>query len=131
MPGNYKDLIMDVATEEMGHVEMIATMIARLLEGAPANGYPWNGRYIVASGNLLADFRANAAAEGGWASGPQPDGQHEFGYLLDPEPLGDQASAPAPDPALYATYDGSQGKPKEPAMGTETGPIGKIKDALT
>ena len=36
MPGQYKDLIMDVATEEMGHVEMIATMVARLLEGAPA-----------------------------------------------------------------------------------------------
>ena len=100
MPGKYKDLIMDVATEEMGHVEMIATMVARLLEGfqatprrkppwptrwsaavlggmdpqqaivaggvrlpADSNGYPWNGRYIVASGNLLADFRANAAAE--------------------------------------------------------------------
>jgi Mn-containing catalase len=30
---------------------------------ADSNGYPWNGRYIVASGNLLADFRANAAAE--------------------------------------------------------------------
>ncbi len=31
----------------------------------PANsqGVPWNGAYIVASGNLLADFRANAAAE--------------------------------------------------------------------
>ena len=95
MPGKYKDLIMDIATEEIGHVEMIATMVARLLEGAPAtattkaaaadpvvgavlggmdpqqaivsgggalpadsNGYPWNGRYIVASGNLLADFRA-------------------------------------------------------------------------
>jgi Mn-containing catalase len=28
MPGKYKDLIMDVATEEMGHVEMIATMVA-------------------------------------------------------------------------------------------------------
>jgi Mn-containing catalase len=26
---------MDVATEEMGHVEMLATMVARLLEGAP------------------------------------------------------------------------------------------------
>ena len=100
MPGKCKDLIMDVATEEMGHVEMTAIMVARLLEGAPAtattkaaaadpvvgavlggmdpqqaivtgggplladsNGYPWNGRYIVASGNLLADFRANAAAE--------------------------------------------------------------------
>ncbi|MFH8798105.1 manganese catalase family protein [Streptomyces sp. NPDC017936] len=100
MPGKYRDLIMDTATEEIGHVEMIATMVARLLEGAPStatpdaassdpvvaavvggmdpqqaiisgggplpadsNGYPWNGRYIVASGNLLADFQANAAAE--------------------------------------------------------------------
>jgi Mn-containing catalase len=249
MPGKYKDLIMDVATEEIGHVEMIAVMVARLLEGAPAtattkaagadpvvgavlggmdpqqaivagggplladsNGYPWNGRYIVASGNLLADFRANAAAEaqgrlqtarlynmtddpgvkdmlkfnlardtlhqnlwlkaieelqadgleatvapdalfdeehaehatsvwhlsdgpagasGGWAAGSQPDGQHEFGYLLDPEPLGDVASAPPPDPRLYATYDGSMGDPKDPALGTEAGPIGKLKSKLT
>lgn len=36
MPGRYKDLIMDIATEEIGHVEMLATMVARLLEGAPA-----------------------------------------------------------------------------------------------
>lgn len=36
MKGKYKDLIMDIATEEIGHVEMIATMVARLLEGAPA-----------------------------------------------------------------------------------------------
>lgn len=36
MPGKCKDLIMDIATEEMGHVEMIVTMVARLLEGAPA-----------------------------------------------------------------------------------------------
>jgi len=35
-PGKCKDLIMDIATEEVGHVEMIATMVARLLEGAPA-----------------------------------------------------------------------------------------------
>ncbi|GAB3734172.1 manganese catalase family protein [Amycolatopsis oliviviridis] len=99
MEGKYKDLIMDTATEEIGHVEMLATMVARLLEGAPAtataeaakdptmaailggmdvqqaivggggalpadsNGTPWNGKYIVASGNLLADFRANVAAE--------------------------------------------------------------------
>jgi Mn-containing catalase len=97
--GKYKDLIMDTATEEIGHVEMLATMVARLLEGAPAtataeaakdpvvaavlggsdpqqaiiaggsalpadsNGVPWNGKYIVASGNLLADFYANVAAE--------------------------------------------------------------------
>lgn len=36
MPSKYKGLIMDIATEETGHVEMIATMVARLLEGAPA-----------------------------------------------------------------------------------------------
>jgi Mn-containing catalase len=80
---------------------MLTTMLARLLEGAPAEvtekavatnpvlaaviggmnpqhaivagggpmptnsqGVPWNGGYIVASGNLLTDFRSNAAAEG-------------------------------------------------------------------
>src|SRR3954470_24423489 len=34
--GKYKDLIMDTATEEIGHVEMLATMVASLLEAAPA-----------------------------------------------------------------------------------------------
>lgn len=31
----YKDLLLDTATEEIGHVEMIATMIAHLLDDAP------------------------------------------------------------------------------------------------
>jgi Mn-containing catalase len=31
----YKDMIMDIGTEEIGHVEMLATMIARLLETSP------------------------------------------------------------------------------------------------
>ena len=42
-PGKYKDLIMDTGTEEIGHVEMLATMVARLVEGAPvehATGQP-------------------------------------------------------------------------------------------
>ncbi|MRH42599.1 manganese catalase family protein [Aquibacillus halophilus] len=95
----YKDMIMDIGTEEIAHVEMIATMIAQLLDGAPVReqeeaakdpaigavlggmnpqhaivsglgatptdsvGYPWNSRYTIASGNLLADFRANLNAE--------------------------------------------------------------------
>jgi Mn-containing catalase len=100
MPGKYKDLVMDVATEEIGHVEMLSVMISKLLEGAPSdvqesamkanpgvaavmsgmnpqhaivsglgatfkdsNGVPWNTGYIIASGNLLADFRANVNAE--------------------------------------------------------------------
>jgi len=95
----YRDLLMDTGTEELAHIEMISTMIARLLDGvepttldeaakdpliaailggsnpqhlivsglgaAPkdSNGVPWNAGYIAASGNLLADFRANLNAE--------------------------------------------------------------------
>jgi Mn-containing catalase len=72
-----------------------------------------------------------AGSSGGWASGKQPDGRREFGYLADPEPLGDVASVPAPDPKLYATYEGAMGKPSGPAMGTEAGLAGKIKDKLS
>jgi Mn-containing catalase len=68
---------------------------------------------IVAGGGALFDVEYDehatsvwhlsdgaAGAQGGWASGPQPDGQHEFGSLQDPQPLGDVASAPLPDPKL-------------------------------
>ena len=101
VPGKYKDMIMDIGTEEISHVEMLTVMLARLLEGAPgettakaaaanpalaavlggqnpqhaivsggnamptnSQGVPWSTAYIVASGNLLTDFRSNAAAEG-------------------------------------------------------------------
>lgn len=95
----YRDLLFDTATEELAHIEMLATMIARLLDNAPVKdqeeavknpivgaimggmnpqhvivsglgampadsmGYPWNAKYTIASGNLLADFRANLNAE--------------------------------------------------------------------
>ncbi|MBD2462610.1 manganese catalase family protein [Oscillatoria sp. FACHB-1407] len=112
-PAKYRDMLLDIGTEEIGHVEMLATMIAHLLDKAPIKmqedgakdpvvgavmggtkpgevitdiingsmnpqhaivsglgataadsvGYPWNGRFIVASGNLLADFRSNLHAE--------------------------------------------------------------------
>lgn len=108
-PEKYKDMLMDIGTEEIAHVEMLATMIARLLETSPVEaqedaaknslvgaimggsrmedvimagmnpqhaivsgmgaapndsvGFPWTARYIVASGNLLADFRFNVTAE--------------------------------------------------------------------
>ena len=35
LPGKYKDLLLATGTEELAHVEMICTMIARLQEGAP------------------------------------------------------------------------------------------------
>lgn len=112
-PAKYRDMLLDVGTEEIGHIEMLATMIAHLLDKAPIKlqeegakdgivgavmgsvnprdkiedimaaamnpqhaivsglgampadsvGFPWNGRFIVASGNLLADFRSNLHAE--------------------------------------------------------------------
>lgn len=108
-PEKYRDMLLDIGTEEIAHVEMLSVMIARLLEEAPlkmqedgaANpavgaamggtdmrdaivasmspqhtivtgqgaapkdsvGFPWNGNYIAASGNLLADFRFNLMAE--------------------------------------------------------------------
>ncbi|NJO78729.1 MAG: manganese catalase family protein [Cyanobacteria bacterium RM1_2_2] len=112
-PAKYRDMLLDIGTEEIGHIEMLATMIAHLLDKAPIQmqedgakdpvvgaamggsnlnhvisdiiassmnpqhlivsglgatpsdsvGYPWNGRFIVASGNLLADFRSNLHAE--------------------------------------------------------------------
>ncbi len=100
IPGKYRDLLFGIGAEEMGHVEMLAVMIAQLLEKAPVEqsedaiskdptvaaviggmdvqhaivagagaravdsmGNPWSGTYVTASGNLLADFYANAAAE--------------------------------------------------------------------
>jgi Mn-containing catalase len=100
IPGKYRDLVYGIGAEEFGHVEMLAVMIAQLLEKAPlgiteeavqddptvaaivggtdvqhaivagagarpvdSNGNPWQGSYITGSGNLLADFTANANAE--------------------------------------------------------------------
>ena len=34
-PQKYRDMILDIGTEEIAHVEMLATMIARLLESSP------------------------------------------------------------------------------------------------
>ena len=110
-PAKYRDMIMDIGAEEIGHIEMLATMVARLLEGADAKttesvakgnsavaavlggtspkdmmaaaamnpqhlivsgqgampadsvGNRWTASYIIASGNLLADFRMNVTAE--------------------------------------------------------------------
>jgi len=34
-PEKYRDMLLDIATGEIGHVEMLSVMIARLLEEAP------------------------------------------------------------------------------------------------
>ncbi|HZG69062.1 MAG TPA: manganese catalase family protein, partial [Herpetosiphonaceae bacterium] len=34
-PEKYRDMLLDIGTEEIAHVEMLSVMISRLLEGAP------------------------------------------------------------------------------------------------
>ncbi|WP_309124972.1 manganese catalase family protein, partial [Kocuria sp.] len=100
IPGKYRDLLFGTAAEEFGHIEMLATMVAQLLEKAPLGitdeavqgdpavaaviggtdlqhaivagagarpvdsmGNPWQGSFVTASGNLLADMTANVNAE--------------------------------------------------------------------
>lgn len=98
-PSKYRDMLINTGTEEIDHVEMLATAVALNLEGAPvhlqedmarnpvvgavlggmdprhflsgglaatasdSNGVPFNGSWVVASGNLVADMYANVAAE--------------------------------------------------------------------
>lgn len=250
IPGKYKDMLLDIGAEEIGHVEMISTMIARLLEGAPAEttaaaaaanpalaavlggqnpqhaivagggampansqGVPWQAGYIVASGNLLTDFRSNAAAEGQgrlqtsrlynmtddpgvkamlqynlardtyhqqqwllaieqlvedglsdvvedsnadienaeynhtlftnevsqggegrWANGTSLVGNQQLGSTLSVPYSDDTGLLPAPDPKLFATYDGSNGPGLEGDGGGVEGHKGivdKVKDAVT
>ena len=98
-PKKYRDMLLATATEEIGHVEVLATAVAMNLEGAKsemvddvvtnpavaarmgaleprhflsgglgampsdANGVPFNANCVDAGGNLIANMRANVAAE--------------------------------------------------------------------
>ncbi len=240
-PARYRDMLLDIGTEEMAHVEMLSVMIAQLLEGAPVAqeeaaasnplvgavmgdmnmqqvimssmnpqhaivagggalpvnsvGVPWNGGYMVSSGNLMADFRANLNAEsqgrlqvarlyemtddpgvrdmlsfliardsmhqnqwlaaieeletagidrtpmpasfprnlektevayqfinasagtqsseGRWASGPAPDGQGQFEYVANPQPMGPEPVLGPPDPRLHGMNMAAMGTAME------------------
>lgn len=99
-PVKYRDMLLETGTEEISHIEMLATAVALNLETASndlkdqmaadspiveaimggadprhylssglaamasdANGVPFNGSWVVASGNLAADMYANVMAE--------------------------------------------------------------------
>jgi Mn-containing catalase len=65
--------------------------------------------YVEHAGTIWHLSDGTKGAEGRWASGPAPDGIHEFGYDQKPQPLGGKASAPKPDPLLYATSPANLG----------------------
>ena len=82
-----KGLLPDIGTEEMGHVEMLGTMVYQLMENASieqikaaglaghyadhgkalfytdATGNPWTATYIQAKGDVIADIHEDMAAE--------------------------------------------------------------------
>jgi Mn-containing catalase len=99
-PAKYRDMLLETGTEEISHIEMLATAVALNLEDAPndikdemaeespiiqaimgganprhylsaglaamavdSNGVPFNGSWVVGSGNLAADMYANVMAE--------------------------------------------------------------------
>jgi len=82
-----KGVLTDIGTEELAHLEIIATMVYKLLRGVPpeelrrvdlgshyaqhdnalflndANGVPWTAAYIQATGDPVADLHEDLAAE--------------------------------------------------------------------
>lgn len=98
-PAKYRDMLISTGTEEIGHVELLATAVAMNLEGAKsemvdevvtnpavaarmgaleprhflsgglaampsdANGVPFTTASVDTGGNLIANMRANVAAE--------------------------------------------------------------------
>lgn len=99
-PVKYKDMLLDTGTEEMAHIEILSTAVAKNLDGASSNlkekmakqnpaveavmggvnprhilssglsamavdsnGVPFNGSWVVGTGNIAADMHANVMAE--------------------------------------------------------------------
>ncbi|MDT0645111.1 manganese catalase family protein [Zunongwangia sp. F260] len=98
-PEKYRDMLLETGTEEIAHIELLATAVALNLEGATndlkdeaakdpfmeqimggasarhilssgmaamavdSNGVPFNGSWVVGTGNLAADMYANVMAE--------------------------------------------------------------------
>ncbi|MCE7065107.1 manganese catalase family protein [Dyadobacter sp. CY326] len=99
-PQKYRDMLLETGTEEIAHIEMLATAVCLNLEGSSsalkdemaksnpmveavmggrdprhilsgglgalasdANGVPFNGSWVISSGNIAADMHANVMAE--------------------------------------------------------------------
>lgn len=67
----YKDLILDTATEEIGHVEMIATMIARLLDDVPLSAQEEAAKSDPALGAIMGGMNPQHAIVVGHGAAPR------------------------------------------------------------
>lgn len=84
-----RDMLQDIGTEELGHLEMVAMLIEQHTAGAKqslqdkafqstlfsirgpgphlvdSKGLTWDSRYVVEGGNTVRDLRADVSAEAG------------------------------------------------------------------
>jgi Mn-containing catalase len=79
-PGKYKDMILDIGSEEIGHVEMLATMIARLLETSPVET-----QEDAAQNSVIAAVLGGANVEDAVLAGINP--QHVIVSGSGPRPV--------------------------------------------
>lgn len=103
-----KSLLTDIGTEELGHAEMICTMVYQLMKGAtkeelrkagldgmyaqlghslfPSDsfGNPFSATYVKTSGDYIADIESDMAAE----QGARATYEHLMNLTDDPDILG-------------------------------------------
>src|SRR5215204_5555310 len=79
-PAKYRDMILDIGTEEIAHVEMLATMISRLLETSPVEA-----REEAAQNSLVGSIMGGARIEDAILSGMNP--QHVIVSGSGPRPV--------------------------------------------
>jgi Mn-containing catalase len=79
-PQKYRDMLLDIGTEEIGHVEMLATMIARLLETSPVET-----QEDAAQNSLVGAIMGGARIEDAIMSGMNP--QHVIVAGSGPRPV--------------------------------------------
>ena len=97
-----RDMLQDIATEEFGHLEVVALLIEQHTNKASANlqdkayqstlfsirgpgphlvnskGLSWDGRYVNEGGHVVRDLRANIAAEAGGRCHLRTAHRHEY-----------------------------------------------------
>ncbi len=140
LPGKYEDMLLAIGTEELGHVEMITTMIAMHqmqwlaalqqleedgLEKVPVpEAFPLSEELPDWAYRFVNHSDGRQAGEGRWAHGPALDGSgNEFTCAEKPPPPSRDKPLPPPagDPRLFGT----------PPATHPQGMLGKVKEKLT
>lgn len=103
--GKYKDLILDTGSEEIGHVEMIATMIAQLLDDAPVDPQENAFESDPAIAAVMGGMDLQHAIVTGLGPTAKDSNGGTFIYKDEPEVLGEKPVLKPAQPSLHNTVD--------------------------